>query len=191
MTDVRPAEPEFQVVADYYLNQQAPSLPETFPTAPASPTRQGALKTTTSTGISTTTTDESMGEYQLDFEDDPFSVALNLPELRRSSGEEIESVDAVANHHHNNNEPTSSPEAVAGSFPSEIVVWEGNDRISVDDDFIPSTAIDRLQTDRLYANARLAESIEQRLLELNIQAEYTYAQTQENAVIMRQGERRR
>ncbi|KAE8975650.1 hypothetical protein PF005_g26616 [Phytophthora fragariae] len=192
MTGVRPAEPEFQVVADYYLKRQSAALPQTFSTALTSPTRNGAMKTNTSTGIATvsttTTTDESMGEYLLDFEDDPFSVALNLSELRRSSAEEVDSVDALANNHH---EPTSSPEAVAGSFPSDIVVWDGNDRISVDDDFIPSTAIDRKQTDRMYANARLAESIEQRLLELNIQAEYTFAQTQENAMIMRQGGRQR
>ncbi|KAE9036926.1 hypothetical protein PR003_g6814 [Phytophthora rubi] len=192
MTGVSPAEPEFQVVADYYLKQQSTALPQTFSTALASPTRNGAMKTNTSTGIATvsttTTTDESMGEYLLDFEDDPFSVALNLPELRRSSAEEVDSIDALANNHH---EPTSSPEAVAGSFPSDIVVWDGNDRISVDDDFIPATAIDRKQTDRMYANARLAESIEQRLLELNIQAEYTFAQTQENAMIMRQGGRQR
>ncbi|GMF57606.1 unnamed protein product [Phytophthora fragariaefolia] len=173
MTGMRPAEPEFQVIADYYLDQQTMALPQTFSTSSESPTRNGALKTNTSTGIpttSTTTTDESLGEYQLDFEDDPFSVALNLPELRRSSGEEVDNVDTLTTS--NNNEPTSSPEAEAGSFPSEIVVRESDHRLS-DDDFIPSTAIDRLQSDRLYANARLAESIEQRLLELNIQAEYT------------------
>lgn len=172
--DWRSAEP---VVADYYLDRQQSALPEMiYSTASTSPpSRPGALKTNTSTGISTATTDESMGDYQLDFDDDPFSIALNLPELRRSSGADVDSVDAVARH---NNEPTSSPEAVAGSFPSDIVVWDGNDRISVDDDFVPATGVDRKQTDRLYANARLAESIEQRLRELNIQAEYTYAQTQ-------------
>ncbi|GMF18807.1 unnamed protein product [Phytophthora lilii] len=173
---VRPAEPEFQVVADFYLLQQATSLPK-------SPSHNGGMITTTSSGMPTaSSTDESVAEYQLDFEDDPFSIALTLPEVRRSSGDDENAGT--------NNEPEPSPEAAAGS--SEITVWEGGrHRISVDgDDFIPLTAADRLQTDRMYANARLAKDIERRLLELNIQAECTYAQTQETSMIMHQGERR-
>ncbi|KAF1776062.1 hypothetical protein GQ600_23933 [Phytophthora cactorum] len=79
----------------------------------------------------------------------------------------------------NNKEPDSSPEAEAGSFSSEIKVW--GHRISVDDDvFIPSTAADRLYN---------AMQMERRLLELNIQAEQTYAQTQETTMSIRRGRR--
>ncbi|ETO71759.1 hypothetical protein F444_11948 [Phytophthora nicotianae P1976] len=162
---VRPAEPEFLVVAEFYLNQRSVASPEILGELP----RNEGIKTNSSAGIPTaSTTDESVGEYQLDFDDDPFSIALTLPELRRSSIEDVE-----------NKEPDSSPEAEAGSFSSEIKVW--GHRISVDDDdFIPSTGADRLYN---------AMQMERRLLELNIQAEQTYAQTQETTISMRRGRR--
>ncbi|KAG3165910.1 hypothetical protein PI124_g1158 [Phytophthora idaei] len=162
---VRPAEPEFLVVAEFYLNQRPSVLPEIH----AEPPRNDGMKKNSSAEVPTTsTTDESVGEYQLDFDDDPFSVALTLPELRRSSMEDV-----------NNKEPDSSPEAEAGSFSSEIKVW--SHQISVDDDdLIPSTAADRLYN---------AMQMERRLLELNIQAEQTYAQTQETTMSMRRGRR--
>ncbi|KAI9992725.1 hypothetical protein PInf_014593 [Phytophthora infestans] len=165
---VRPAEPEFLVVAEFYLSQRSRMLPEIH--AELLPRNDG-MKTNSSAGVPTTsTTDESVGEYQLDFDDDSFSIALTLPELRRSS---IEDVD--------NKEPDSSPEAEAGSFSSEIMVW--GHRISVDDDdFIPSTAADRLYS---------AIQMEQRLLELNMQAEQIYAQTQETTMSLRGWQDRR
>ncbi|CAI5730048.1 unnamed protein product [Hyaloperonospora brassicae] len=181
---VRPSEPEFLVVAEYYLNE---------PSAIASDKLDellfaNGLKTaTSSTNIPTHSTSvESLGEYTLDFDDDPFSVALARPELRRSSGEGGDSNISGDT----GEEVDSGPEAEAGSFGSSITVWlGGHHRISIDDeDFIPQAASDRTYSDRLYANARLAERVEQRLLELDIRVERPYVEDRE-AAGMRHGER--
>ncbi|CAI5740356.1 unnamed protein product [Peronospora destructor] len=146
------------------------------------------MNTNASTGIPTaSTTDRSLGEYQLEFEDNSFSISLSLPELRQSSEGDVSNADMV------NIESDSGLEAEAGSFESSISIWGGNGhRISFDDeDFIPAVPSDTMYSDRLYANAGLAEKVEQRLLELNIKAKYTYAQTQETMMIMQQGEQRK
>ncbi|KAG7390665.1 hypothetical protein PHYPSEUDO_007127 [Phytophthora pseudosyringae] len=159
---VRPAGPEFVIVAEFYLNQRSTVLLETH----AEPPRNEGMTTNSSAGVPTTsTTDESVQEYQFEFDDDPFSLALALPELRRSSEGAVD-----------NNEP--SPEAEAGSFSSEIKVWRH--RISVDDDDVVCPTADRLYN---------AMQMEQRLLALNIQADRTFAQTQETTMSMRRGER--
>lgn len=162
--NVRPAEPEFLVVADYYLNQQASSeCAEILHADDMKQTNTSAVMPTAST------TTASVEEYKFEFEDDPFSIALAMPELRRSSEGDVSSIDM------DTNEPDSSPEAEAGSFGSTITVWLGGQhRLSIDDDdFIPSATPARTYSDRLYANARLAEKVEQRFHELNIQVAHT------------------
>ncbi|CAI5701066.1 hypothetical protein KXD40_008601 [Peronospora effusa] len=179
---VCPADPEYQIVAEFYLNlnqSSASKLPEIL--------QNNGMKTNASTGIPTaSTTNRSLGEYQLEFEDDSFSISLSLPELRQSSEGDVSNADMV------DMEPGSGLEAEAGSFESSISIWGGSrHRISFDDDdFVPTLSSDTMYSDRLNANAGLAEKVEQRLLELNIKAEYTYAQTQETMMIMQQGERR-
>ncbi|CAH0474085.1 unnamed protein product [Peronospora belbahrii] len=179
---VRPNEPEFQIVAEYYLNLNQHSSSD-FPEF----LQNTGMKTNASAGVPTTsTTNDSLEEYQLEFENDSFLVLLDLPELRRSSGEDVTNVGM------DNIDPDSGPEAEAGSFESSISIWGGcRHRISIDDeDFIPSTASDRMYSDRLYANAGLAERVEQRLLELDIRADHTYTPTEETRMIMQHVERR-
>uniref|UniRef100_M4C057 FYVE-type domain-containing protein n=1 Tax=Hyaloperonospora arabidopsidis (strain Emoy2) TaxID=559515 RepID=M4C057_HYAAE len=178
---VRPSEPEFQVVAEYYLNHPSSSSSELDALFCSN-----GMKTNASSNLPTNSTSvESLGEYTLEFEDDPFSVALDLPELRRSSGD---SEDNNLELEVDTDEVDSGPEAEAGSIESSITVWlGGRHRISIDDeDFIPHTAPDTTYSDSLYANARLAEKVDERLLELNIRVERPYAQTQE-VTLLRQG----
>ncbi|OWZ04373.1 hypothetical protein PHMEG_00023735 [Phytophthora megakarya] len=152
-------EAEFPVIAEFYLNQRSSVLPVTQEAS-----QNEEMKTNSATNVPTISTTGESTEYQLDFDDDPFSLSLALPELRRSSVEDVE--------------PDLSPEDEAGS--PLIKPWRH--RISLDDDdFIPASAID-IHADGLY-------EMEQRLYELNMQAEYTYAQTQETTMSMRRERR--
>jgi hypothetical protein len=106
---VNPGRREFDVLAELYLKDRSrprsSSAPQ-IPTPRASSTRGGVLKTNLSTGgMQTNSTvdesvgDENVGDYRLDFDDDPFSVGLNLAELRRSSGGDAASVDVLRDSH--------------------------------------------------------------------------------------------
>lgn len=138
------AEPEFLVVAEYFRKEHSVLSSGMHSDA----LQNHGLKTNSSAGIPTaSTTERSAGEYQLDFEEDAFSGALSMPMLRKSSAEDSEV------------EPSSDADA------SDIKPWRH--RIDLDDDdFIPSSA-----ADRLYG----AMQLERRLLALKIQADQLHA----------------
>ncbi|KAL4128885.1 hypothetical protein PRIC2_007865 [Phytophthora ramorum] len=169
-TRVRPAEPEFQVVAEYYLRKRP--RPSSAPKeAATSPTHSEEMKTNSSSADLPTnsTADESVGEYRLEFDDDPFSLGLYLPELRRSSND-----DDNDSRYDNESEPIH--DAVDGSSTTQVSVWRGNHHLCMETDFVPASNT----TTRGYTNGTLAESIEQQLRELNMQAERTYVRTLES-----------
>lgn len=142
---VRPAEPAFQVVAEVYQTEGSVRGCEIgHPTV----LRNNGMKTNSSAGVPTTSTEGSVSEYRLDFDDDAFSAALAFPLLRRSSAEE--------------DEPETRAESTARFASSDIQPWRH--RIDIDDyDFIPSNSVDRLYN---------AMQRERRLLELNLHAQH-------------------
>ncbi|KAL3670169.1 hypothetical protein V7S43_004484 [Phytophthora oleae] len=164
----RPVDSEYAVVAEFYLNERSVS------NIHAQPSYEEEMKTNTSAGVPTTSTsDESIREYQLDFDDDPFSIALTYAEYRRSSGED--------------NDAELSPEPDRELIPSEIQTWTQRENAD-SDDFLPAYSIDKIHAARMEESEQRARMLEQRLLELNLQANKTLAQTQETTMAMR-GER--
>ncbi|KAL7690353.1 hypothetical protein Plhal304r1_c012g0045861 [Plasmopara halstedii] len=140
---VRPNESEYLVVAEMYRKQRSTMVAE----IDTNGAHHNGMKTNNSAGVPTASTEGSVGEFQLDFEDDAFSAALSLPMLRKSSEED--------------NEPESSPEVKTTSVLSEIKPWSY--RIELDeDDFIPSSSADRLYN---------VMQFERRQLELNLQTQ--------------------
>eukprot|EP00644_Phytophthora_capsici_P003964 jgi/Phyca11/505789/fgenesh2_kg.PHYCAscaffold_15_\ len=161
----RPVDPEYVVVAEFYQNER--SVSNIHP----QPSYEEEMKTNSSVCVPTTSTsDESIREYQLDFDDDPFSIALTYAEHSHSSGDD--------------EEIALSPEPDGELIPSEIQSW--SHRINVDqDDFLPAYSIDKMHADRMQESEQRAQMLEQRLLELSLQADKTLAQTKETTMAMR------
>ncbi|KAG1713067.1 hypothetical protein DVH05_000794 [Phytophthora capsici] len=171
---ILPGEPEFQVIADYYLRRRSrPSMSSNSPPAYSSPlpemypldtvTRHRGsgrrrsipmLKSTSSTDMPTNSTaDDSL-------DTDPFSRELDEADFCFSDEESNSSIIAQFD---------PSPIMSSDSDKSTVVVWKTH-RHDFDDDFIPGG---RQRSEY--------EVFQLRLLQLNIQAENTLMQTQATA----------
>ncbi|KAI9913404.1 hypothetical protein PsorP6_006673 [Peronosclerospora sorghi] len=156
---VRPNEPEYQVVAEYYRKQHAsPHVIDTWDV----PHSDDQLKTNSTTGGLPTiaTSDDRIRDYYLEFDDDPFSIALTSPKQCLNAEEE-----------------TQDEKKVEKETDSSITIWPGAECDGIEeDDFIPSVASDRVEVDRLSRTSQLVEQVKQNLIELNRKVEQTYAQ---------------
>ncbi|KAG3206012.1 hypothetical protein PC128_g1066 [Phytophthora cactorum] len=172
---ILPGEPEFQVIADFYLHRRTQSLlspsspvsagfrsplPEIYPldtmTRNRSTRRRSVLKTNLSADMQTNSTvDESL-------DTDPFSRELDEADFCFSDEESNSSIVA---------EPDPSPVMSSDSDKSTLTLWTGTHRLHTDD-FIPATR--KVPT-------RPEFEVLQTLFQLNVKAENTYIQAQVTA----------
>ncbi|KAG6586749.1 uncharacterized protein IUM83_16669 [Phytophthora cinnamomi] len=177
---IRPEDPEFQVIAEYYLKrrtQSSLSLNSPVTSASRSPLapryqldtvtrnrgsrrRNSILKTTWSADMPTNSTaDESF------LDTDPFSRELDEADFCFSSDEEESNSSVVAQPG-----PSPSPES-SGSEITTVTTWYRNYQLE-DDDFV---------TPPVYEQAPVQSNqkwMERTLFELNVTAQNTYMQTQ-------------
>lgn len=137
MAGVRPFDPEYEVLADYYRIQRSrsQSMLQTSSSSNGSPppvASSNDLDTITQRRQLTTNSSEGMWSTANESTDDDCRFSeLTVAAYDFALDGDGDSLDV---------EYEPEPEMLSGADTSQIVPWEGGGRISVDDDFIPASS---------------------------------------------------
>uniref|UniRef100_M4C053 FYVE-type domain-containing protein n=1 Tax=Hyaloperonospora arabidopsidis (strain Emoy2) TaxID=559515 RepID=M4C053_HYAAE len=170
--DVRPDEPEFQVIAEYYLTHRSQTAP-----ALISPVR--SLSSYTSYPLDTLTRKCRSGRHEYVMKSSGFadmrtnSTADDSIDTDPFSGE-LDEADFCSSDEESDSSIVAQPDPSSANLSGEsdkrtLTIWKTHHPV-VDDDFIPRSTSTKSRSD--------LERLHRTLFQLNITAQNTYMQTQ-------------